>query len=105
MSFTISPILESEVYRALEEDVRKKYAALYLPLLSPGLRPRFPLWRSTRLGRDWLDDRWGLASWSIGGIGRNAVTWHIPEDARRFESIESVMARHLAEAYRPEGVP
>lgn len=55
----------------------------------PWPAPLFPDFRRTRMG--FAAGRW--------------YTWTPPEDARADEHPGDVMARHLAEAYWPEGVP
>lgn len=80
----------------IAEDFRRRNPPLFqIPRLP------WPRWRASH-----RSPRFGLASWSVApGVGGHYVVWDIPNDARPGEPPDELMARHLADAYRPDGVP
>ncbi len=90
MPFTIPPELEEEMWRAAARELERRFPPIKLPR-----RP----WPSPSL----LD--WGRTVAHFCDETGGMVWWSPPDDARHFEHPASLMARHLAEAHWPEGVP
>lgn len=94
MASTIASLLQPLIDReldALAEKYRREHPPLFACVKRPWPAPSLFDWRTAVIQFDHVSGRW--------------FSWTPPEDAYHFEHPAELMARRLAEAYRPEGVP